>query len=162
MCHTFDLISLKCREESAQSPRKKKRKKEKENVILSTRSSVSKFRCIPDRMKLTCHRVTLRKISMRGAARARTKQNVEAESIKMMLARLPRPPVRLSNQSATNEQHELACKTTRRGVPARRVVNPSPRREQIDGSIHRIRAHESSHFGCGIPPRGSTRPPTVD
>lgn len=108
-------------------------------------------------MKLTCHRVTFGKISMRGAARVRTKQNVEAESIKMTLARLPpppstRPPVRLSNQSATNEQHELACKTTRRGVPARRVVNPSPCREQIDGSIHfEIRTHESPHFGARNP-----------
>lgn len=42
-----------------------------------------------------------------------------------------RPSACLSNQSATNEQHELACKTTRRGVPA--AVIPH---EQIDGSIH--------------------------
>lgn len=55
----------------------------------------------------------------------------------------PRPFARLSNQSATNEQHELACKTTRRGVPARPPRrNPSPCKSTNRSTLC---SHESSH-----------------
>lgn len=79
------------------------------------------------------------KISMQ-AARIRTKQNRDGA---------PRPFARLSNQSATNEQHELACKTTSRGAPTRSPRrNPSPCKS-IHFGLARVLA-----FARGIPSRG--------
>lgn len=69
-----------------------------------------------------------------SGARTRTKQNRDGT---------PRSFARLSNQSATNEQHELACKTTRRRVPARSPRRNPLRCKSTDRST--LGSHESSH-----------------
>lgn len=125
---------------------------------------------VRDQTKFTYHRVTFvaGKISMRGehgvhGARARTKQNRSQEGRGGTRGEKHRdgalaPPARLSNQSATNEQHELACKTTRPGVPGpRRVVIPHRRAgsKSMDRSTLVLRTSPRIR-ARGIPPRGST------
>lgn len=152
VCRTCGFISQKCRE-SARRPRVSA----KDEAL--SRSSVSKCRCTPGSNETHSSSSHVRgKISMRRATR--TKQNAGAEHQDDARAPPFSPalplPFRLSNQSATNEQHELACKTTRRGVPARRVVIPhlteskSMNRSTLDPCTR-----GPSHFGRGIPPRGS-------
>jgi len=109
-------------------------------MILSRFSSPSECRCGEgSNGEFTYRRVTSAGKSQCGEQRVHSdKAKSGAEHRDGARAR-----VRLSNRSATNEQHELACKTTRRGVPGRRRRNPSP--EQIDRSIHFGAAAESSH-----------------
>lgn len=100
-----------------------------------SRSSVSKSQCESERNSLIIE--------------SRSRENLNASSAHSDKAKsrrstvYPRPFARLSNQSATNEQHELACKTTRRGVPARSPRrNPSPCKSTNRSTLA---SHESSH-----------------
>lgn len=92
---------------------------------------------VPDRMKLTCHRVTFAVKSQCGVQRAdRTKQNVEAEHQDDARAHFPRSPRTLveSKRNKRATRARMQNNAPRRARPSRR--NPSPRREQIDRSIH--------------------------
>lgn len=93
---------------------KKRRKK-----LSSARCSVSKFRCIPDRMKLTCHRVTFRE-NLNAGCSARSDKAKCRSGEHQDDARAPPPSTRTLVESKRNKR---ATRATRA-----RMQNNAPRR----------------------------------
>ena len=111
-------------------------------ILYGSRYGLITFLSIQISMRLESERNSL-------IIESRSRENLNASNAHSDKAKSRRstvyscPSARLSNQSATNEQHELACKTTRRGVPARSPRrNPSPYKSTNRSTLG---SHESSH-----------------